>query len=211
MSKIGKDGRMVTKLQTLSRWVEDHLGGVSHERRVATIARRLVEETVGFHSFDSKDLRLLKIAALVHDVGRHEGEKHHPAAGAEMLLSEKSLPLKNRQRRALAYLTLYHRGAVPEVGEDGVLRDSDDVERLRTILGFLRAADGLDCRSMPSPKVSVRRWGRKIHVACRLIEDTPKARRVFSRRKKFRLLEEMLGCKVVVSFVGTTRRLRVAA
>jgi exopolyphosphatase/guanosine-5'-triphosphate,3'-diphosphate pyrophosphatase len=210
MYKLAKDGRRVTTARQLSRWVEDHLGGVSHERRVASIARRLVEESIGFHALDHRDVRLLRQAAIVHDVGRHAGEKHHPAIGAEMLLKDESLPLKNRHRRALAYMTLYHRGQVPELGKDVILRETDDAKRLRTLLAFLRAADGLDCRSLRAPKLDIRRWGRRLLITCKLREDCPKSRRVFSRRKKFRLLEEALGCRVVVHF-HVSRRLRVAA
>jgi hypothetical protein len=44
-----------------------------------------------------------------------------------------------------------------------------------------------------------------------LPEDSPKARRVFARRKKFRLLEQILGCRVSVVLMARRRRLRLAA
>jgi exopolyphosphatase/guanosine-5'-triphosphate,3'-diphosphate pyrophosphatase len=211
MSRLGRDCRMVTQIQALRSWVTDHLETVRHERRVSTIARRLVEATLPLHNLEPRDRRLLRMAALVHDVGRHVSEKDHPMIGAEMLLEDESLPLKNRQRRALAYLTLYHRGEVPEAGEDVILRRSDDANRMLLILAFLRAADGLDCRSLPSPKVQIVRRGRRLQIVCRLPEDSPKARRVFARRKKFRLLEQILGCRVSVVLMARRRRLRLAA
>jgi exopolyphosphatase/guanosine-5'-triphosphate,3'-diphosphate pyrophosphatase len=188
----------------------DHLGSDRHERRVSAIARRLVEITSTLHDLDTRDLRLLRMSSLVHDVGRHVSEKDHPSVGAEMLLEDDSLPLKNRHRRALAYLTLYHRGEVPEVGEDLILRRSDDAKRLRLVLAFLRAADSLDCRSLPAPKLQIRRRGRRLRIVCRLPENSPKARRVFTRRKKFRLLEELLNCRIDV-IVTARRRLKLAA
>jgi exopolyphosphatase/guanosine-5'-triphosphate,3'-diphosphate pyrophosphatase len=211
MSRLGRECRPVTKIQALRSWVTDHLESVRHERRVSTIARRLVEATLPLHNLEPRDRRLLRMAALVHDVGRHVSEKDHPEIGAEMLLEDESLPLKNRHRRALAYLTLYHRGEVPEAGEDTILRRSDDSERIRLILAFLRAADGLDCRSLPSPKIQIERHGRRLRIVCRLAEDSAKARRVFARRKKFRLLEKMLGCRVNVVMMVRRRRLRLAA
>lgn len=188
----------------------EHLGTVRHERRVSTIARQLVDATLPLHNLESRDRRLLRMGALVHDIGRHVSEKDHPSIGCEMLLEDESLPLKNRHRRALAYLTLYHRDEVPEPGKDGILRRSDDSAKMLLLLAFLRAADGLDSRSLRPPKLTIFRRGKCVRITCRLCEDSPKARRVYARRKKFRLLEELLDCRVDLT-VMVRRRLRLAA
>ena len=52
--------------------------------------------------------------------------------------------------------------------------------------------------------------GRRIRIVCRLREDSAEARRVFSRRKKFRLLEEMLDCRIDVVIVAARRLSAVA-
>jgi hypothetical protein len=126
-----------------------------------------------------------------------------------MIRRDKSLPLKKRQRRALAYLALRHRGRVPSPENDPALPRINRPENLRLILALLRAADALDSRALASPRLKISRRGRHIRVLCALREDSAKARRVFSRRKKFRLLEELLDCKVDVELV--TRRLRAVA
>ena len=110
----------------------------------------------------------------------------------------------------MAYLTLHHRGAVPEVDNDSILRSGDDAAKLRMLLAFLRAADAMDSRWMTSPALSISLKGRRLRINCRLREDHPKAAEVFSRRKKFRLLEELLGCKVEVA-IESNRRLRLVA
>ena len=38
-----------------------------------------------------------------------------------MILADDWLPLNESERRAIGYLTRYHRGAVPEVGFDEIL------------------------------------------------------------------------------------------
>jgi exopolyphosphatase/guanosine-5'-triphosphate,3'-diphosphate pyrophosphatase len=189
------------------------LGGVAHEQRVSAIATTLVKVTHAWHELTLRQIRLLRMAAVVHDVGRCINDKDHPQIGARMLLRDSSLPLSKRQRRALAYLTLHHRGAVPELYEDSILRESDDAAGLRLLLAFLRAADGLDSRSLPSPGLSFRMHGRFLEITCRLREDTPKARRVFNRAKKFRLLEELLGCRVrvMIKTRQSSRKLQLAA
>jgi exopolyphosphatase/pppGpp-phosphohydrolase len=212
MNSLGMDSRSVSKVAILRRWVHSRLGASEHERRVGAIAATLVRLTSAMHSLSTPDIRLLKMAAMVHDVGRSVSKKNHPAIGARMLRRGKHLPLKSRQRRALAYLTLYHRGQVPDWNEakKEILRPGDDAARLRLILAFLRAADSLDSRSQPRPSLTFQVRGRRIRIICRLAEDTAKARKIFSRRKKFRLLEELLDCRVEVT-LQSSRRLRLVA
>jgi len=108
------------KLAAAEAWVSQRLGGSGHERRVASVAATLFDLAAPLHGLTSlADRRLLQLAALVHDVGRCAGKPGHPAAGAAMVLSdEAALPLTAAERRAVAYLTLHHRGPVPEIGDD---------------------------------------------------------------------------------------------
>lgn len=189
--------------QTLERWVARRLGSIEHERRVITIASRLFELTWPLHQLTEGHLEVLRLAAVVHDVGRSIDSKTHPVQGARLVLSESSLPLTMTERRALAYLTLYHKGSVPEAGRDAILGRSDDADHLRQVLSLLRAADALDSRSLESPRLVFALVGSgtrlpTLHVTCYLEADCAKARRVYQRRKKFRLLEELLGCQVEI-------------
>jgi exopolyphosphatase/pppGpp-phosphohydrolase len=186
------------------------MGNTRHERRVAAIAGALVKVFAPFHTLTRADLRFLRLAALVHDVGRCVSDKHHPYIGARMILDNAALPLKKGERRALAYLTLHHRGQNRDVRGGAILRPRDDASRLLILLAFLRAADALDGRSLPAPQLQFALRGRRLRVACRFREDSDKIRRAFSRRKKFRLLEKMLDCRVEVT-IEIHRRLRLVA
>src|SRR5687768_3720081 len=136
------------KHRALQRWAQRRLGTLEHERRVADIAATLFTLTSPRHVLDAAQRRLLAMAATVHDVGRVDGEDGHEIAGAKMLLRDESLPLTGTERRALAYLTRYHRGPVPDAGCDRILNESDDHDGLRVTLALLRAADALDSRSL---------------------------------------------------------------
>jgi exopolyphosphatase/guanosine-5'-triphosphate,3'-diphosphate pyrophosphatase len=201
MMLAGKDTRTEQRVAQVRRWVESRLGRIRHETRVAGIASALVRITSGLHSLSPRDRRLLHMGSFVHDVGRCKNEKDHPTVGAEMILGKESLPLSPAERRGLAYLTRYHRGAVPPAGRDGILKKYDDCTSLYTVLAFLRAADALDCRSLESPKLSFHLRGRRLMIRVMLRDDSAKARRVFGRRKKLRLLEEVLACRIEVSIV----------
>jgi hypothetical protein len=124
-----------------------------------------------------------------------------------MLLADTALPLTGGERRTLAYLTLHHRGPVPTAGRDGVLQRHDDHDRLLHVLALLRAADALDSRSLAEPARVVfaiaappsRDASRELRITCYLQSISPKARKVYRWRKKFRLLEDLLGVDVEVA------------
>jgi exopolyphosphatase / guanosine-5'-triphosphate,3'-diphosphate pyrophosphatase len=210
MSRPGMDSQTASSLSWFRNWVSSQLGGIRHERRVAAIARSLFDVTLPLHDLTRSDLRLLKLAAYLHDVGRSINNKNHPAIGTRMIRRDRSLPLKKRQRRELAFLTLRHRGRVPEAEQDPALRRISNPPKLRLLLALLRAADALDNRGLASPRLNISRRGRQIRIVCRLSEDTAKARRIFSRRKKFKLLEELLDCNVDVEIVSRRRLSAVA-
>lgn len=186
------------KQHVIERWVQRRLGRIDHERRVVGIAETLFQLTRDLHELGFAELRLLRLGSLVHDVGRRISDKRHPEIGANMLATDRFLPLNDSERRALAYFTRYHRGAVPELGFDGILEAGDGRKRLQVLIALLRAADSLDNRQLSPPRLVFAMRGRRLEIICYLDDVSPKARRVYRRRKKFRLLEELLDCKVDV-------------
>lgn len=203
------------QLAAAERWVRRRLGRVGHEVRVADIAGTVFALTAPLHGLGgARDAHLLRLACFVHDVGRSVDDAEHPAEGAAMILRDKDLPLTAAERRALAYLTLYHRGEVPAAGDDDVLHPEDDHASLRRVLAVLRCADALDSRSLESPRLVMamhdRRRRPQLHITCYFANDSEKIRRVYGRRKKFLLLEELLGCEVAVE-IRTAQALRMVA
>src|SRR5690348_6112154 len=119
------------KERATESWARRQLGRIEHERRVLTIATKLFDLTAHLHQLHAPHRKVLRMAALLHDVGRPFGEKNHPSDGAGMIEEDGYLPLSGRQRRAVVYLTRYHRGAVPRLGYDGILRKGDGRKELR--------------------------------------------------------------------------------
>ena len=162
------------------------------------IATKLFDLTAHLHELDATDRRVLRMAALLHDVGRRFGEKNHPSDGARMIEEDGYLPLTGRQRRAVVFLTRYHRGAVPRLGYDGILKRGDGRKDLLIVLALLRAADALDNRQLDPPVLSLALKARRLSITCYIEEECAKSRKTFRRRKKFRLLEEVLRMRVEV-------------
>ena len=203
------------QMAAVERWVNRKLGRIEHERRVAQIAATVFDLTAPLHDLGhGADARLLRLACVVHDVGRSVSEAEHAVDGAALLLSDTTLPLSADERRHIAYLTLYHRGTVPAPGDDDVLHPDDDAPRLLKLLALLRCADGLDSRTLESPQLvfALLPGARRptLRVTCYLQAESEKLRRVYGRRKKFRLLEESLGCRVEIE-VALAQALRLVA
>ena len=70
------------------RWVARRLGDVAHEDAVAAAAATLFDLTRPLHALNRADRRLLRLGAMVHDVGRCVCNDEHPAEGARMLLAD---------------------------------------------------------------------------------------------------------------------------
>ena len=193
---------------TLLSWVRRRIGPIDHERRVLQIAGAFFDLTHDLHKLDRRAHWALSAAALVHDVGRCVDPKDHARIGAEMVLSEPSIKLPSTARRWLAYLTLYHRGPVPELGADEILRPADDRLAMLKVLGLLRAADTLDSRSIEPPRLLFMRRDRNLEVSCLLREPCDRAEKAFCRPKKYRLMEQTIGCTVNVEVqLGEARML----
>jgi exopolyphosphatase/guanosine-5'-triphosphate,3'-diphosphate pyrophosphatase len=181
-------------------YVRKKLGDARHERRVAELASRLFTLTSAWHDLRATDLVALRLGCLLHDVGRSKDDALHPRIGARMIERADELPLTPRERRLAAFLTRYHRGAVPRCGHDEYLRRGE-YRTAVLLLAMLRAADALDSRSCGGASVTMeRRPGedRKITLRARPHDDTPKARKGLTRPKKYRLLETALRCEIRV-------------
>ncbi len=198
MAQERRDYPATIRQRLAERWAQRRLGKIDHERRVSAIATSLFDLTHSSHRLEAHEKRLLELAAVLHDEGRKLDVKHHPAVGSKMILADEWLPLNESERRSVAYLTRYHRGAVPEAGFEEILTSTEARRRLRIVLAILRAADALDGRQLQPPRIVLARRGRKLFVTVYLEEDSAKARRFFKRRKKFRLFEELLNVKVVI-------------
>jgi exopolyphosphatase/guanosine-5'-triphosphate,3'-diphosphate pyrophosphatase len=194
--------------QSLELWVRRRAGASDHERRVAQIAGALFDITQDLHDLSHRARWTLIGAALVHDVGKSVDSDDHARIGANILLTDPKLELSPTSRRWLAYLTLYHRGQVPAPRRDNILRPSDDAEGLLKVLGLLRAADTLDSRSIEAPRLLMMRRANRLQISCFLREVDERACRAFCRPKKYRLLEQTLGCEVTIEVqFGDTKML----
>ncbi|MGE5610723.1 MAG: HD domain-containing protein [Bacillota bacterium] len=195
---LARSGTFALQLMAVRRWAGEHLGDVKHEQRVMQVAVHLFDLTAHLHGLGSQHRRLLKLGALLHDVGRYQEAKKHHVTGAKLILNSRTLPLNGTERQVAAYLARYHRGEVPAAVSATYLPEGMSVTELQLLLAILRAADTLDNRRLQQPTLILRLKGRRLRIKCWVDGQWRRARRVFQRRRKFKMLRQMLNVRVKV-------------
>ncbi len=114
-----------------------------------------------------------------------------------MIVGSASLPLRPAERRAAAYLARYHRKRVPSPEEQEIVGENEQ-ESLQLLLAILRTADALDGRRLASPGLAMRLTGRQLEIHCHIRRQWKRACRTFQKRRKFRLLKDLVGIDVQV-------------
>jgi exopolyphosphatase/pppGpp-phosphohydrolase len=212
MTRIGAFS-LIGREAIVRDWVRRKLGSVDHELRVAHLAGLLFDLTQKRHGLGAGERRLLMLGALTHDVGRAVADEGHEQIGARMLTENGTLPLSETERRRVAYLTRYHKGRVPAMRQDEILRheaDADDARTMGMLLGLLRAADGLDSRSVVPPRLFITMKGTRLTIQGFVAGSVGPVASKLGKAKKFRLMEEMLGCEVRALWFGKEMAAMVA-
>lgn len=134
--------RTLENVLALARACHYELG---HTHQVTRLAMDLFDQLDALHGLDDEARRWLLYAALLHDIGWLEGAKRHHKTSQRLIESARAIPFARRERRIVACVARYHRGALPKKRHspygDLPTEDRETVSRLAAIL---RVADGLD-------------------------------------------------------------------
>lgn len=186
-------GRMLLEAKTLDAVLEDstgHLPGstasqardlenvlalarscryeVGHAHQVTRLALDLFDRLEALHGLDATARRRLLYAGVLHDVGWLEGAKAHHKTSQRIIESSDLLTFGTRERRMVACIARYHRGALPRKRHPsfgGLSRpDQETVTRLAAIL---RVADGLDRTHRHAvTSLSTQVSARRVRIVC---------------------------------------------
>jgi exopolyphosphatase/guanosine-5'-triphosphate,3'-diphosphate pyrophosphatase len=116
-----------------------------HSRQDARLAVRIFDLTTGLHHLDDEYRDLLYCAGLLHDIGYVEGYWGHHKTAYRLIMKADLSGLTLQEKRILANVARYHRGAKPKLSHKGFAAlDSDDREVVAMLAAILRLADGLD-------------------------------------------------------------------
>ncbi|MFN2183706.1 MAG: HD domain-containing protein [Anaerolineae bacterium] len=169
-----------------------------HSRQDARLAAQLFDLTADLHNLEDDYRDLLFCAGLLHDIGYVEGYWGHHKTAYRLIMQADLPGLSDRDKRIVANVARYHRGAKPKLSHKGFAALEPDDREIVMILGaLLRLADGLDRSHVDAVKdLDVRLDGDRLIV----LVDCPLGcgSEVWAGEKKGRFLGRVLDMRLVV-------------
>jgi exopolyphosphatase/guanosine-5'-triphosphate,3'-diphosphate pyrophosphatase len=169
-----------------------------HCRQDAKLAVQLFDLLADLHGLGDEERDLLYAAGLLHDIGYVEGYWGHHKTAYKLILRAGLPGLDEREKRIVANVARYHRGARPKLSHNGFAAlEPDDREVVEALGGLLRLADGLDRSHTDAVRdIEARLDGEELTllVECPFGCSTE----VWAGEKKGRFLGEVLGLRIQV-------------
>jgi exopolyphosphatase/guanosine-5'-triphosphate,3'-diphosphate pyrophosphatase len=168
-----------------------------HGTHTAALARLIFEATRTQHRMGDRELLLLEVAAIVHDIGLFVAARGHHRHAYYLLKHSEIFGLSGADLEIVANVARYHRRAGPQADHPSYASlprtDRITVNRLS---GILRVADALDkshAQRIQNPKITVA--GDELKIDVDGIEDLALERLALDQKSA--LFEEVFGLRPV--------------
>jgi exopolyphosphatase/guanosine-5'-triphosphate,3'-diphosphate pyrophosphatase len=145
-----------------------------HANHVAVFAQQLFRELQHLHSLDPKYELVLRVAAILHEVGMFISPREHHKHSLYILLQTEIFGLSNSDREMVALLARYHRRYNPEPNHP-TFADLTREERMIVfkLAALLRIADALDRTHAQRIKtIQLRPEGSRLYIQTSGVDDT---------------------------------------
>ncbi len=116
-----------------------------HAMQVAKLSLKLFDKLQPLHRMGNSERIWLRVASLLHDVGKNISGPCHHKASREIIVNEANLPFRKRVRKMIGLIARYHKGTMPKDTHKYYKRMDEEEKRcVRMLAAILRLADGLD-------------------------------------------------------------------
>jgi exopolyphosphatase/guanosine-5'-triphosphate,3'-diphosphate pyrophosphatase len=116
-----------------------------HSVAVSKFSLRLFDELQSLHRMGNSERIWLRLASLLHDVGKSVSGSLHHKVSRDIIVKEADLPFRKRVRKMIGLIARYHRGELPEGTHKYYCRlDEESRQCVCRLASFLRLADALD-------------------------------------------------------------------
>jgi len=175
-----------------------------HGLHVAALAREIFHATRSQHRMGERELLLLEVASIVHDIGTFVASRGHHRHAYYLLVNSEVFGLSGTDLEIVANLARYHRRGGPQSDHPAYASLPRQARlTVNRLAGILRVADALDkahAQRIQSPLVSVQ--GDELRIEVGPGEDLALER--VALESKGALFEEVFGLKpVIVEGEGT--------
>ena len=116
-----------------------------HARHVAELSASMFNQLEGVHGLNASDRSLLRLAAIVHDVGDFVGYESHHKHTYYLVGNTEMMGLSPYDKEIVANVARYHRKAFPDLSHPGFRKlDRRGRSVVRKLSAILRIADSFD-------------------------------------------------------------------
>lgn len=129
----------------LTSYAERYYYDAEHSRQVLKLSELLFECLTGLHKLGKSHLISLQAAAILHDIGLHNGVIKHHKSSCDIILANPPPAIDPDTLPRVACIARYHRKALPSTAH-AVYSHLSSRERgvVQKLSAILRIADGLD-------------------------------------------------------------------
>ena len=117
----------------------------AHAQQVRKLAISLFDQLQPLHNLSRHDRLLLKVAAILHEVGTFISPKAHHRHGQYIILNSEIFGLSRKDVEIIGMLARYHRHGAPTMADLSYAGlDQPDRLRMQKLAAMLRVADALE-------------------------------------------------------------------
>ena len=171
--------------------------------QVAKLSLRLFDALQPLHQMGNSERIWLRIASLLHDVGKSVSRAFHHKASRDIIAKQADLPFRKRVRKMIALVARYHRGDLPRDSHKYYRRlDDDSKQCVRKLAALLRLADAIDAEHKQMVANLTCEIRRNRVILYLLLDDETELRKVV---RKADLFEQVYNKQVEVRTVVASR------
>lgn len=138
----------------------------AHSLHVDNLAMQLFSQTQPLHQLSSKWLLLLRMAAILHEVGRAISERSYHKHSMYVIRNSNFFGLSSRDIELIALVARYHRRALPQLRHEVYSQlKRDDRANVSKLAALLRVAKSLDAsRSQRVKEIHCENAGNALRI-----------------------------------------------
>ncbi|HMO06007.1 MAG TPA: HD domain-containing protein [Kiritimatiellia bacterium] len=167
-----------------------------HGTQVADLSVRLFRELQPDHQLGVRHERLLRVAAILHEVGLFIHSRSHHKHSMYIILNSDLFGMSRSDMNLIGLIARYHRRAAPQPYHEGyALLSRDDRMVVSKLAAILRVADALDRNHMQQVReLSFARARGSFTILVHDVEDLSLER--VALKEKGSMFEEVYGMKI---------------
>ncbi|MDP3849446.1 MAG: HD domain-containing protein [Luteolibacter sp.] len=173
-----------------------------HGEHVCNLCSRFFDELADLHQLPAHDALLLKVAAILHEVGTYVSPRAHHKHSEYIILNSEVFGLDRMDVTIVALVARYHRHSVPVLDHPSYAAlTTDDRIRVSKLAALLRVADALErTHAQRVSQIEIHRDSGKLRLRLPGLADAAVER--LAMATKADLFEQVFGLCVVIDEDG---------